>query len=402
MRILQLCLRIPFPPLDGGSIAMLNLANSLAGAGAEVKMLAFNTKKHFVPDAEIDDRFRKKFSLETVYLDASVKFFPALANLLFSDKSYNIARFESKDFTARLESILAKNTFDIVQLESLFLAPYVQLIRKKSAAKIILRSHNVEYKIWERLRDTCFNPFRHWYLTILAGRIKKYELSMLNRYDAIVSITPEDKKIFEEEKCGIPVHVSPAGIDFEKYPDASQVKEPFSVFHLGSMDWMPNIEAVQWFVSSVMNKIAKKDKNIKFFFAGRNMPARLMKMNSGSVTVEGSITHSIEYMMPKSIMIVPLLSGSGMRVKIIEGMALGKTVITTTIGAEGIDCTHEKNILIADTAEEFAAAINRCYENRGLCREIGTNARNLVKEKYDNSRIGKDLLDFYFDMKIRK
>jgi glycosyltransferase involved in cell wall biosynthesis len=400
MKILQLCLRIPFPPLDGGSIAMLNLARSLMNAGAEVKMLAFNTKKHFVPDGVLDPVFQKKFSLETVYLDASVNYFHAIANLIFSNKSYNISRFESEEFRTKLESILRVNSFDIVQVESLFLAPYVETIRKNSKAKIALRAHNVEFKIWERLRDTCFNPFRQWYLAILAGRIKNFELSMMNSYDAIISITPEDEKVFREYGCKIPVHISPVGIDFEKYSDASSLQEPFSIFHLGSMDWMPNLEAVKWFAGEIMPKVLAENSKLEIFFAGRCMPAKFMKLNKGRVKVESAITDSMEYMKPKTVMIVPLLSGSGMRVKIIEGMAMGKTVITTPIGAEGIECIHGKNILIADTADEFAYAISKCYSTPAMCKEIGMNARRLIQDKYDNSRIGNELLKFYSRLTI--
>jgi hypothetical protein len=188
MKILQICSKIPFPPKDGGSIAMNILTHGLINAGNTVHVLAVNTPKHFIKDDDIDPVYRKKTSYRSVFIDTSIKPVDAILNL-FSSESYNIIRFYSKDFEKVLIESLQSEAYDVIQLETLWVTPYVDVIRKYSKAKIVLRSQNVEYMIWERLAADAANPLKKMYLKLLAGRLKKYELSLLNKYDAIATIT---------------------------------------------------------------------------------------------------------------------------------------------------------------------------------------------------------------------
>ena len=153
MKILQLCPRVPFPPVDGGLLGLYNMAKALHHQGAEVKMLAFNTSKHFVNIKDVHDDFVKTYQLETVYLDNNLSILSAFKNL-FSKQSYNISRFISTDFENSLISIFEKENFDIIQLDYLTMAVYIDVIRKHTNAKLIYRAHNVEYRIWERLAES--------------------------------------------------------------------------------------------------------------------------------------------------------------------------------------------------------------------------------------------------------
>src|ERR1035437_7718238 len=138
MKILQICSRIPYPPKDGGSIAMNILTHRLIDCGNEVKVLAINTPKHFIKESDIDKEYIKKTSYQLVFIDTSVKPLDAFLNL-FSSESYNIARFYSKEFENVLIELLSSQQYDVVQLETLWVAPYVDTIRKHSKAKIVLR-----------------------------------------------------------------------------------------------------------------------------------------------------------------------------------------------------------------------------------------------------------------------
>ncbi len=394
MKVLQLCLRVPFPPQDGATIAMSNLANSLCDAGADVTMLAFNTKKHFVNLSAIDQNIKSKFNLQTVYLDASVKVVPAFLNLFKSHQSYNIIRFDVPEFHDKLKDILARNKFDIVQCEGLFLSPYAQTIRNHSSAKIILRAHNVEWLIWHRLAEACTNAVKKKYLQLLTRRLKKYENDAVNKFDCIVALTMQDKKLFEQDGCKVPIVIAPIGVNTHEYTSTLRHShEMLSLFHLGSMDWMPNIEAVDWFLKNVWSTI-KTNANTKLYLAGKNMPKRLLLLNMQNTIVEAEITDAKKYMAAKDVMIVPLLSGGGMRVKIIEGLAMGKAIVSTSIGAEGIDYTHEKNILIANTPQEFANSILKLTDKK-FFQSLCNNARQLALEKYDNAQIGKNVFEYY-------
>ncbi|MCF8255091.1 MAG: glycosyltransferase family 4 protein, partial [Bacteroidia bacterium] len=169
-----------------------------------------------------------------------------------------------------------------------------------------------------------------------------------------------------------------------------------SVFHLGSMDWMPNQEAMKWFIQEVWDKVNLEFPSLPFYLAGRNIPDSFFAYNQQkNVHVLGEIEDAIEFMNQKAIMIVPLFSGSGIRVKILEGMALGKCIISTDLGAQGIDITDGENILIANTAEEFVKKISYLVAHPNEITRIGNNASSLAKEKYDNQKIIQKLLRFY-------
>ena len=167
------------------------------------------------------------------------------------------------------------------------------------------------------------------------------------------------------------------------------------------MDYLPNIEGVNWFLETIYPGLIKSTPGVPVFLAGKNMPEEIFKMANDKLKVSGRIDDARNYLSDKQIMIVPLLSGGGMRVKIIEGMAMGKTIISTTVGAEGIKYKHNKNILIADTPQEFIDAIIHCVNNPDVAKAIGIEARNLSEKTYENKIIGDNMLKFYDDVSNR-
>ncbi|MBT8194794.1 MAG: glycosyltransferase [Bacteroidia bacterium] len=394
MRVLQLCLRVPFPPRDGGAIAMYNITKALWSQNVDVDVLSVNTPKHFVDVSAIDNHFVAKTNLETVDINTAVKPVAALSHLI-KNQSYQVSRFYCKKFEEKLIEKLQKGNYDVVQLESLFMAPYLQVIREHSKAKIALRAHNVEHIVWHRLYQNEKNPVTKWYLKKLTAQLKQFEIETLQNIDAVVSISQEDLNYFKQVNHNIQSIVFPLSLDLEEYRQQSTVNEEFSVFHLGSMDWFPNIEGVNWFLKNVHSKLINAIPNIQIFLAGKNMPSNILNKKFKNITVEGNIDNPVQYMQGKDIMIVPLFSGSGMRVKIIEGMALGKVVISTSIGAEGINYTDKKNILIANTPDEFVNAINELQKNKNMYHMIAENARQLVSDDYDNIALGHKLNHFY-------
>lgn len=385
---------MPYPPKDGGSIAMNILTDGLIRCGNEVKVIAINTPKHFINEENIDLEYKKKTSFESVYIDTEIKIKDAVLNL-FSSESYNISRFFSPEFEKRLIEIFSKQQFDVVHLETLWVTPYIDIIRKYSSAKIILRSQNVEFLIWERLAKANSNLIKKWYLNFLAKRLKTYELSLLDKYDGIATITYNDEVTFRQLGCKLPIITIPFGISLSGYfVDKSAMKFP-SVFHIGAMDWRPNADGIKWFIENVWQEISINHLNVNLYLAGRNMPEWFKNLSVKNVVVLGEVKDSREFINSNSIMIVPLNSGGGMRVKIIEGMALGKTIISTLIGAEGIDYENGKNIIIADTKDEFIEALNKCISDKEYADYLGNNARLLVENKYDNIKICSELTDFY-------
>jgi glycosyltransferase involved in cell wall biosynthesis len=400
MKVLQLCLRLPWPPNDGGTIAMFSMSSALTGNGVNVKVVSFNTLKHFVEPSSIPDWYMSAYRPEMVYLDATVRPLGALLNL-FSKESYNISRFDITEMHQLIETVLTKEKFDVIQLESLFMAPYLETVRKFSDAKVVFRAHNVEYLIWKRLADSENFILKKYYLKLLAKRLRRYEAGILNRFDGIIVLTDEDHDLFKSLGCHVPVRVSPISIDTADYSDAGTETDPASVFHLGSMDWMPNLEGVDWFLSQVWPLTVNHESQFKLFLAGKGMPQKYLSMNEPRIHVQGRVDHARNFMSDKQIMIVPLLSGGGMRVKIIEGMAAGKTIISTSIGAEGIQYTNGTDILIADSPADFASALIRCVKDPVYSKSIGDNARKLAVNRYDNRITGSGIIDFYKSLKKR-
>ena len=395
LKILQLCLRIPLPPYDGATIAMYNLAESLTASGAEVKMLSFNTKKHFMDINSIDAALLEKYKLETVFLDASVNAWDAFANLFKPNESYNIVRFDSEAFHQKLKELLQSETFDFILFEGLFLSPYLQTVRTFSKAKCILRAHNVEWLIWKRLAKATKNPLKKTYLYFLSDRLKRYENKVINNFDAIVAISELDKNLFLKDGCNIPIEVAPTGMNTAKYKNIEQMDaDSLSLFHLGSMDWLPNIEAVDWLLKDIWPLIQQKSTKVHLFLAGKNMNPKYFSIKSKNLIVAGEIKDALKFMENKQIMVVPLLSGGGIRIKILEGLAAGKVIVSTSTGAEGINYTDKKNILIADTPEDFTKTILSLLNNPNLLNNIAREAQILARTQYDNNLIGKKLAGF--------
>ena len=394
MKILQLCLRVPYPPDNGGSIAMLALTRSLKEAGNEVFVLSINTPKHHYDINSLPQDIKALAKWDTVDVNTKIRPLDAFLNL-FTNKSYNIERFQSKAFEQKLIEILQKERFDVIQMESLYVTPYINSIRKHSKAKIVYRAHNLEHKIWERMTDGLPNGLKKSYIRLLTRRLKHYECNIVNTFDAIVAITKEDKQMFEEIGCTIPIHVTPLGIDVDTFNLPKHYNKYPVLFHLGSMNWMPNLEAVDWFLSNVWKDLHKQFNVLEFYVGGRGMPERLLKSTMQGIHVSNEVADAKTWINSKDIMICPLKSGGGMRVKIIEAMALGKTVISTSIGAEGIQYTHMNDTLIANTPEEFIEMISLCVNNRELCYNIGMNAKKLIQQHYNNKVIGTKLNSFY-------
>lgn len=401
MRILQICNKPPFPPVDGGAIAMHNTTLGLLERGHSVKVFSMATPKHGVKLSELPEEYKSKTQFESVFIDTSIRIKDAFLNL-FSSKSYNIERFICKEFEAKLIELLRQQDFDVVLIESLFVTPYIEAIKVNSSAKIVLRAHNVEHKIWERFSQNSSNPIKKKYLELLAKRLKEYEVQVLSDLDAICTLTKVDQKSFKSLGFNKLSTAIPVGY---KLNDAdilasSQQEEQQSLFHIASMDWMPNIEGVDWLLEKVWPKVVKKNHKAKLYLAGRNMPERFYNKKTKGVTVVGEVPEAKNFYISKKIMLVPVLSGSGMRIKIIEGMALGKVIISTTIGAEGIACEHNKNILIADTPQEFAAAIDKCLNDDELCAKIGHNAKLLINEQYNNETISEQFTSFLTNVSL--
>ena len=397
MNILLLCNKPPYPAVEGGPMAMNSIVTGLLEAGHQVKILAVNSKKYNVSIDDIPEDYRQKTGIELIDVDLRVRPLKAFNNL-FSKKSYHVERFISKDFTNRLTEVLENDTYDVVQLETLFMTPYVATIREHSKALVVLRAHNVEHLIWERIAKGTRFFLKRAYINHLAKTLKNYELSAISQVDGIAAITRKDAAYFRKYSATTTIDI-PFGVYPEEFTPNFEVEDKPSFYHIGSMNWIPNEEGIRWFIDHCLDDVTAKVPDFVFHLAGRNMPEWLTTLKNPHVDVIGEVPNAKEFVANHDVAIVPLLSGSGIRIKIIESMAMGKAVITTMVGAEGILYDEDVNIIIADNKAQMAEAIRRFNENPALAVEVGKAARKLVEEVYDNRKITERLLLFYSQIK---
>ncbi|MBS1647014.1 MAG: glycosyltransferase [Bacteroidetes bacterium] len=394
MRILQITNKPPYPPNDGSSIAVYNMACGLLNNGVELTLLCINTKKHFKPDTEVETSFKEKSRYTSVYKNTDTSFLGALFNL-FSSQSYFVSRFYFIEMEQKIQALLQEKNFDIIQLESIFLGNYIPVIKKYSQAKIVVRTHNVEHLIWERMIENTSGFLKKTYLRLQTKRLKKLELQVLNQVEAIVPITAIDAAYFQKWGIHKPCHVSPTGLQLQQYKRDEVEKIPFSIFHFGSMDWLPNEEAVLWFIHQVWDKVVQKIPNATFHIIGKGMSEKIKMLTKPGVVVVGQAAHAKNVYSRYTVMVVPLLSGSGMRIKMIEGMAYANAIVSTSVGAEGIAVTNKKNCLLADTPDAFADAVIQLLSEEPLRKQIQQEARIFVEQNFENTALIQKLYSFY-------
>jgi glycosyltransferase involved in cell wall biosynthesis len=391
---------MPFPPSDGGAQLMHFTTKALLANNIDVKTLAINPTRNFINVETLPREYVSSTKFEAVKINTKINLLNLFLNL-FKKESYFIERFFSKEFEHKLKSILESESYDIVHLEHLYLCKYIDAIREVSDARILLRPQNVEFIIWERYLKCIKNPFKKMFLKTAIRRLKKYEQNVNDQLDGIAALTQQDADIFSSFSDTIPVTIVPMGYDYERltgYDFHKQYHSSPVVYHLGSMDWLPNVEAVRWFLNQVLPILNQTIVSFKITIAGSNMPKWVYRYQSKEIEISGNIGNPLEFQEDKAIMIIPLWSGSGIRAKIIEGLALGKTIISTTIGAQGIEYENGKDILIADTPEEFAEQIIRCIKSPELCRKVGQNARSLSVRRYQSDNTAKAMIGFYHQL----
>lgn len=395
MRLLVLTKKFPFPLRDGESLAIHGLTKSLSELGCEVSLLAMNTKKHYFGEADMPEEMRHYREIRTVDVDNSISPIDAATNLL-RDRSYHISRFHREEYRRELVKWLGEESFDVVQLETLYLSPYVSTIRRHSEARVVMRSHNVEHEIWHRCAENLgFGPKR-WYLRRLAKQLRDYERSQLNQYDLLLPITRRDQRHFEKLGGRGKTMVLPIGLETRcGEPTFDSYGATPHLHFIGSLDWMPNLEGLNWFLNDVWPEIHRRCPNIQFHIAGRNMPHAIRQLRMNSVIIHGEVEDSCAFISEHSISVVPLLSGGGMRAKILEAMSLGRTVIATTIGLEGIKARHRRDLFVADTPEQFADAVEDCRRRGRKLERIGRSAYAVFHRRYDRRVLAERLLGEY-------
>jgi glycosyltransferase involved in cell wall biosynthesis len=394
MKILQLTNKVPYPPRDGGSIATLALAQGLADAGHQVTLLAMNTPKHFVSPEDLEPI--RSTNLRVIAIPVNTRIHPlaAAANLAFSRLPYNAVRFRSARYADQLTKLLQSEEFDIAILENLYTFLYKPVLNRYPSIKVVMRPHNVEHEIWRQTAEASAG-FRKWYLWILSDRIKQFELNQINRYSALVPISEADSVSFAEFGNTKPALVLPSGWDASDISPEPQPGSGFTVGHLGALDWIPNQEGILWFLREVWPMIKDQVPQAEFNLAGRNAPPEFTNLvKTLGARFMGEIHDTSQFLRGQSVMVIPLFSGSGMRIKMLEYLSKGKAVVSTSRGAGGINLTPGKEASLTDQPVAFAEAVVSLLDSPERRKSMGSLAIELVRQNYDNQILMKEFTRF--------
>ncbi len=354
---------------------MGRLAEGLLHAGAEVEIVSLNPRKHRA------DVVAMPVPVEAININTSRIAWPG-------DAPFIVGRFISSEFREAIRNALRRFRPEVVQIESPFLLPYVDVVRAESNARIALRSLNVEFRIWEGLAANERNPLRRFALRRVAASLRKYEVRHLNTPDAVIPISAADAEDFRRLGGTRPMQVVPCGITLSDVgsPEAG------TVGFIGSLDFRPNQEAVRWIIDELWPSVP----DARLVIAGSGAPAWLRRRaRNQNIEFLGEIPDAKAFLQRMSIVIAPLFAGGGMRIKVLEAMALAKPIVATTLGAGGIEVENGRDILIADDVASFGSSVTRLLREPETATRIGNAARQTVRERYDNDTLARVLLRFY-------
>ena len=389
MRILQVCKKFPYPIRDGEGVAVRALALGLREAGCVVDLLSFNTSKHRIKDPARAD-LPHYDSIASCELDNDVVWWRVAASVL-QPGSYHVNRFDSLEFRAQLRTLLQLRDYDAVILETSILAIYIPTIRRYSRAVVALRAHNVEHEIWARLARRGSVWLRPAY-QLFARRLRRFERQWIGRADVLLPITARDGEQFVGD-LGYegPLHVVPVGYDAhaEQATEAAPLsKLPFAISFIGSLDWAPNLEGLEWFLGDVWPLLKAHFPTLEFHVAGRKTPTGITDLRLPGVIIHGEVEDSGEFLRRYPLTVAPILSGSGTRVKILDAMAAGRAVLATQMGLEGIEVADRREALVCRSPTAFVDQVRYVRDHPLALDAIGDAAAQHIRRSFDFARIG--------------
>lgn len=395
MKILILTNKLPYPPRDGGSIATLNMMTGLHKAGNIITCLSMNTSKHNFPLENIPQELTSAIRFLGVDCDCSIKPLRMFLNLIFSKKPYIAERFNIGIYREKLVDLLKNELFDQIQLEGPYPGHYLGEIKKWSNATVSLRAHNVEHLIWVRkaIHEKFF--LKSWYLRNMASRLEKFEMQVAHQSDYLIPISELDEAYFKQNAYKKPTLTIPAGLSLEDYP-LSPLPSDLTIFFIGALDWLPNQEGLTWFLDHVLEKLMAELPQLQFHVAGRNAPDHFVrKLKRHRLVFHGEVANARKFIQSYRVMVVPLLTGSGIRIKILEAMALGRPVVTSPVGIEGIPAENMQEVMLADDPDLFKNQLVNLLTRPDEADRMVSRARHLIQYNFDTFELSTRLSQFF-------
>lgn len=309
-------------------------------------------------------------------------FYAELFLNLVSRRPYAIKKYESPAMLRAIDELERKNAFDLLVCD--FLAPAGNVPRTLNTP-VVLFQHNVEAMIWKRHYDVQANPIKKAYLYGQWRKMRRFEKEMCGRFDCVIAVSADDREQMKREYGADAVFDVPTGVDTEFFrPSGAVQAAKHEMVFTGSMDWLPNEDAIRYFMREIMPLIKTKVPDATLTVVGRNPPASLVDLSKEdrSLVITGRVDDVRPYMERASAYVVPLRIGGGTRLKIFEAMAMQKALVSTTIGAEGLPLTHGVELLLADEPQSFADAVVKVLSDSEYAAELGQRAAANVRQHH--------------------
>jgi len=380
MRILQLATQITYPPIDGGKLSVYGITKYLNRRGHEIEFVSYS---NVYPNDEVIIGLKKYCNPHFIIANTKNNFLKVAFNF-FSNVPYNASKYRTNKFQSFLENFLKEEKFDIIHIDHLFLGWTVDIIRKYSDAPIVLRSQNLEMNIMKRFAEAQKNIIIKKFAELQYHKFMKFEPQTCNKFDDCIMISEEDKNSLLSFNPSLNVIAITAGIDENLLSFEKKEVIPYSLVHIGHTDWYPNYDGLLWFCENVMIEIIKILPEIKLFIYGGGNTHKfpIPKKLSNYVINKGFVPDLWSELQDKALAIVPLRIGGGIRIKILELLATGTNIITTSIGKEGIDITDGKEIIVADDAQMFKEKIIQYFQGSFDNKVITNRGKEFIKNNY--------------------
>jgi polysaccharide biosynthesis protein PslH len=374
------------PVETGGRIRSYNILRHLAErhavhfvsyySGARDKSYARDLREH-LPDSE---------SLPAGAPEGGIGQLLHYAAHLPSAVPFSVAKFTDQALRARLADIIERERPDVAVCD--FLAP-AENFPDRLPLPVVLFQHNVEHMIWVRQTRHERNPVKRAVYALEAAKMRRFEKAALGRFPDVVAVSDNDRELMQAMDGATRITVVPTGVDTSTYRvDASVGQAEPRVMFLGSMDWPANIDGVEWFCAEVWPVVRAAMPDALFQVVGRKPPARIQRLASESVEIVGGVESVLPYLRNAPVFVVPLRIGGGTRLKIYEAMAAQRAIVSTRVGAEGLDYADGRDIVIADDPRPFADAVVRLLRDRDA-REAMGRAAGATAARYDWSSVAR-------------
>jgi glycosyltransferase involved in cell wall biosynthesis len=380
MKVLLLTQVLPFPPDSGPKVKTWNVLKYLA-QHHEVTLVSFVRGNQQADVAHLRPYCR---AIHTVSITRGpLEDGTAMLQSFANNQPWMMVRDDRAAMRELIDRLCAETQFDVAHADQLNMAQYAARVQ---GARKILDAHNALWLLYKRLAETMRPGPRKWLLERDWRLLKTYEGRLCREFDGLLAVSDEDAAALREAAgTDLAITVIPIAVDTDELPVAARQPQAHHLLHIGTMYWPPNIDGMQWFIQEAYDQIRAGRPDVTLDVVGSRPPQELTAYNGNghNINVTGYVAEVQPYLEKCGVFIVPLRAGGGMRVKILEALARGLPLVTTSLGCEGIAVQNGQHVLIADTPEEFARATLRLLNDRALADELGRNGRTLIEEIYD-------------------